>query len=157
MVVPIQITGMGKARNIMTGYTRTIPNAANNAAYLISKRLAKEMRLEAAKRKHVTTGYLAGKGIHEKKLAKGVWAVVAPYYLPFLEKGTRPHWIPRKRITELWAKKHGMTFYWFRNIVAKYGTRPHPFTSFVIHKESRRSKRIAEKEINKAVVRKGKR
>lgn len=146
-----------RVENMVSGLNRNLPKAITRGINKFSERLANELRKEAKLRGHVNTGFLSGpRGTFSRK-KNMIWEIKMPKYITFLEKGTRPHFIPRKFITELWARKHNMSFGTFRHIVATKGTKPHPFTQFVINKEIRRLKKTVEKEMNKTIRSKGRR
>lgn len=147
-----------QAQNMLTGMHRNLPKAMGRGMNKFTERVARKIREEAKARGHYTTGYLSGKkGTHADKIAKNVWAVKMPYYDTYLEKGTSPHFIPRNRVTELWAKRHGMSFSKFKWIVATRGTKPHPFTSHVLNRELKRLRGTVSKELNKTIKSKGRR
>ncbi len=143
--------------NEVNGLNRNIPKRITRGINKFTERLANQIRLEAIARGHRNTGFLSSeRGTFARKVTKGVWEIKVPKYLIYLEKGTKPHFIPRKFITELWAKRHGMSFGTFRHIVATRGTKPHPFTQHVINREIKRLKPDVEKEIQKTINAKGK-
>lgn len=156
-MVTIQVD-TSRVENMVSGLNRNLPRAITRGINKFTERLADQVRKEAKSRGHVNTGFLSSpRGTFARKRKQGVWEVKVPKYLKYVEKGTRPHVIPRKSITERWAKKHGMSFSLFRLIVAGRGTKPHPFTQFVINKEIKRLKRTVEKEMNKTIRSKGRR
>ena len=154
MAITIQVHTQ-KVENMASGLNRNLPKAITRGINKFTERLANEIRKEAKLRGHKNTGFLSSpRGTFVRK-KQGIWEVKMPKYITFLEKGTRPHFIPRKFITELWARKHGMSFGTFRAIVAKKGTKPHPFTQSVVNREVRRLKKTVEKEMNKTIRSKG--
>ena len=157
MVMTIQVDTT-KVRNMVSGLNRNLPRAVDRGLNKFTERLANQIRIEAKSRRHVNTGFLSSKrGTISSRKARSKYEIKMPKYTVFLERGTRPHFIPRKFITERWAKKHGMSFETFRHIVATKGTKPHPFTQFVINREIKRLKRTVEKEMNKTIRSKGRR
>ena len=146
-----------RVENMVSGLNRNLPKAITRGINKFSERLANEIRKEAKLRGHVNTGFLSSpRGTFSRKKGE-IWEIKMPAYITYLEKGTKPHFIPRKFITELWARKHNMSFDTFKFIVSNRGTKPHPFTQFVINKEIRRLKKTVEKEVNKTIRSKGKR
>ena len=155
-MVTIQIETR-RVENMVSGLNRNLPKAITRGINKFTERLANQIRKEARVRKHFNTGFLSSpRGTFARKKGK-VWEIKMPKYTIFLESGTRPHFIPRKFITELWARKHNMSFGTFKHIVSTQGTKPHPFTQLVINREIRRLKKTVEKEMNKTIKSKGKR
>ncbi len=155
-MVAIQINA-DQVINDVNGLHRNIPKRITKGINKFSERLANQIRMEAKARGHINTGFLSSpRGTFSRKVKKGIWEIKVPKYLVFVEKGTRPHFIPRKGITELWAKRHGMSFGTFKHIVATRGTKAHPFTQSVINRELKRLKPTVEKEVNKTIKSKGK-
>ncbi len=156
MVAYITVEGIGRVQKAMTGYARRIPKAGRRGVWLFANHLSKALRMTAKARGHKTTGYLSSeKGTHPRKLDKDTWAIMMPYYTHYLEKGTKRHWIPRMYKTQLWARKHGMSFAMMRAGISGQGTKPHPFTAFVINRETKNLKREVEKQINDAIKKGG--
>lgn len=156
MVAYIKIEGIGRVTKNMTGYARRIPKSAIRGMSLFSDNLAVALRKEAKAKGHNTTGYLSSKrGTRSVKLNKDTWAIKMPYYTKYLEEGTSPHFIPRTGKTQLWARKHGMSFALMRAIISGKGTDAHPFTARVIRGQIANLKPTVEKQINNAIRKKG--
>lgn len=131
MVFTIEVKGMERLRSSFNNYAVKIPKFARRGTWLFANHLAARLR-ESAPRG--ATGFMKSKkGTHVKGTKKSnEWQIVMPFYTRYLESGTRPHWIPRMSKTANWARKHGMTFYYFKNLVAAKGTVGHPFTQRVV-------------------------
>ena len=154
-MISIEIKGLESVKKTLTGYSRRLPKAGKRGVWLFANQLAEALRNEAKARGHNTTGYLSSKkGTRAVKLKDGEYGIKMPYYIEHLEKGTSSHFIPRMYKTELWAKKHGMSFSMMRAVISGQGTKPHPFTAYVINKEVKKLKRTVEKQINH-VIKKG--
>lgn len=155
-MIYIEVKGLEKVRKTLTGYTRKIPKASRRGIYLFTNHLAAALRAEAKAKGHNTTGYLSSpKGTRAVKLDKNSWAIKMPYYTEYLERGTPKHWIPRMYKTQLWARKHGMTFSYMRSHIGAFGTDPHPFTASVINREVKALKPTVEKQINDVIKKAG--
>lgn len=152
MVFTIKVEGIGRVQKTFTGFTRKIPKAGRRGVWLFTNRLAAELRKEAIARGHKSSGYLSSKkGTFARKRDKDSWEVKMPFYTKYLEKGTKPHFIPRKAKTVKWARQRGMSFPMMRAIISDKGTRPHPFTAMVINREVKRLKETVEKQINNSI------
>jgi len=123
--------GMGSLVSSFNKYSVNIPKYAKRGVWLFTNKLAERLRLAAPVG---GSGYMRSKkGTFVKGTQKSsTWQVMMPYYTTYLESGTTPHYIPRMGKTVNWARKHGMTFSYFRSLVAAKGTVGHPFIERVI-------------------------
>ena len=122
---------------------------------LFTHSLASEIRKEAKARGHKNSGYLSSeRGTYAQEMDKDTWVIKMPYYTEFLERGTPKPFIPKTRKTQLWARKHGMSFAMMRYFIGKHGTQAYPFTGTVINREIKRLKETMEKQLNQAIKQK---
>lgn len=146
-----------RAENMLNGLIVNIPKATARGLNRFSASLA--VNLRKASLRHKFSGYLSSeRGIHSVRLAEGTYGIKVPYYLHFLEEGTRPHFIPRVGKTQRWATKHGMSFYFMKSTIAKSGTKAYPFVQAVVNSSVKRLiHRTVERELNNTVQSKGRR
>jgi hypothetical protein len=144
-----------KVRNMITGLRINIPKAIARGCDKAVKRIAKSFR-EYIDSHHGFTGELSS-GTYSKRLNKNVWAVLSLDYFKYLEKGSRPHFVPKTPKLVAWANTHGFTFKELKKQIARYGTRAYKFSDPIILKEISNTKMKVEKEINRTVRSKGKR
>lgn len=149
MVLYIKVNSRSVQKNL-TGFARRLPKYIDRGMWLFTNHLAGALRKEAKTKGHNTTGYLSSeKGTRAIKIGKENYGINMPYYTKHLEDGTSAHQIPRSWKTELWAKKHGMSFASMRRRIAARGTKKHPFTARVIKLEVKKELvKTMNKEIN---------
>ena len=132
----IKVDGLGKVQKSLTGYTRRLPEATKLGSWRATQRLAQRLREAAPKgatrRMSTTKGTKAVK--IDKKKGEDRYGIKMPYYTPFVESGTQPHYVPFRPKIAQWAKMHGMTFHQLWSTIAGKGTEPHPFTAVTIMK-----------------------
>ena len=116
-------------RQFFNSFLANTPRLSSQMARGMATRYKNRLKREI-KANHYASGYLF-RSIRVIRTAKREWSVSAPGYIVPLERGTRPHFIPRKVKAEIWARRHGMTFKTMRAIIADRGTKPHPFTEDV--------------------------
>ena len=150
MVISI-IIDTKEAFSHLTGLQEKIPKAAREGIEKWAKETAVALRKGYPRK---VTGYLSSeKGTHAKKLDKDTWGIKMPSYVWPLEKGSRPHPLPHTWKTEMAARKYGMNFFKLKMLIAKKGTKPHPFTDRVLMAQFPRLKMITEEKINRTIAR----
>lgn len=112
------------ATQYITRVKHRLPKNIRRGAWRFTKFLAEKLSVEAPTGAY---GYLKRTLAVPHRLGANNWVIKAPFYLFHLEKGTRPHWIPKIRKTETWAAKHGMSFSTMRHIIRRKGTRKSKF------------------------------
>jgi len=90
---------------------------------------------------HQVSGDLKKRVTHQiVRTANEIKASIGPhiYYAQYLHEGTKPHWVPISAIKTWVIMKFGITgkeairrAYAIRHVIAKKGTKPHPFLKFV--------------------------
>ena len=149
--------GTHKAENMLNGLIVNIPKATARGLNRFSASMA--VKLRKASLRHKFSGYMSSeRGIHSVRLEDGAYAIKAPYYLTFIEEGTRPHYIPRTGKTERWAARHGMSFWAMRKSIATRSKeeRAYPFVNAVMQSSVKKLiGRIVEKELNNTIRSKG--
>ena len=145
----IEVKGLKELKKSFDNYVVKIPKGGRRGVWLFANKVAKRLREAAPKG---ASGYMKSKkGTHVKKVDKDEWNIVMPFYTEFVEKGTTPHWIPRRAKTTAWAKKAGMSFEVMRTIIASKETKPHPFTAMVIQATLNDLAPTVDKEIRRAI------
>lgn len=142
-------------RNVidMKGYQRTIPTGARRGAWLLTLMLQKELRKEIQNQNLVWRGKLL-KQTKARKLSRNVYGIFMPKYGKQLdEMRTHRVQLKRGRLIYQWAKDKMINPPLGRMIRVKR----HPFIDKPFLKVSRQTKKTVEKEINKAIRRRGKR
>ncbi len=153
----MEFRGLNKVTNMMTGYQTTIPKGARLGTKKIAGNYARTY-LEQMKIARITkwTGrsfnLLRRQITNPVQLDKNSYGVVAPSTLVMLDQ-MKTHWVSLKRGRSItrWAKtKLGKE-------TGGIKVHRHPWITDANRKARRLVKRIAEKEINKKIRRKGKR
>ncbi|KKM53677.1 hypothetical protein LCGC14_1554150 [marine sediment metagenome] len=171
MVIAIQVRGIGKTTQMLDGYTRTIPKAADEGLRKLAKKGVKNLRMSATqagirpwgqgKERSIFRG-----GIFARK-GKGGYNIHITKHGIFMDR-MRPHWVALKRGRDIrkWALEKGIATTAGagarpRVLIYSFPTssvyvRPHPYIQKGFLKTVSQTKRTVEKEINKAIRRKGK-
>lgn len=147
--------GLGSVRRNLSGYARRIPKAGRAGLWNFTQHVAKRLREEAPEG---GTGRMKNiQYTYAKKLDKNSYGIIMPAYTKHLEEGTSPHFIPNTWKTRAWANKKlggfSYPFMTMRAIIAKKGTKAHPFTARVIRTEVKKLKKKVEQKINNAIKR----
>lgn len=133
MIISIKTTGVKELNQSINNYSINIPKFARRGCWLFANHLADRLRHSAPRG---VTGYIRSeKGTHVKGTQQSNnWQVVMPYYVRELEQGLDAGTVIKRTVkAEMWArKKLGRSFNFFRDLVRKKGTIPHPFTEAVI-------------------------
>lgn len=145
-----------RVENMISGYTRTIPEATDRGVYNLAKYGVKTI-LDSAKEAGIN--YWGG-GKRElfsqtryQKTKKGEYVIKMPIHGVYLDR-MRPHWVSLKRgrLITKWAQSKPN----LRHLVGgAIIVRKHPFIAKGVTKIVNKAKGIVENEINKAVRRKG--
>lgn len=154
-----------KVINMLTGYTRTIPQGGNEGIRKVAEYGTFALKDEAIKANIKPWRGVLNRSIRAVKKSKSSWVIKMAKHGVYLDS-MRPHWVSLKRgrlITQ-WAKDRGI----IANVSGGYGevwmypvnkrsvyVRPHPFIAHAVTRMNRKAKTIVEKEINKAIRRKG--
>ena len=144
-----------KAENMLNGYKRTIPKAADKAAKKIAGMYA-DMYLLSMYKSGIEPwtgqgfGDLLAQSKNPVRLGQGEYGVVVPSYFVALDS-MKPHWVSLKRgrsITQ-WAKaKLGVNS-------GKVFVRPHPWIRSANIRAGMKIRAIAEWEISKTIRARG--
>ena len=142
------------------GYKRTLPAGMRRGAWLSTQRMQKAIRQEIRKKKLIWRGKLLKK-TQARKISKNIFGIAMPYYGPYLDS-MRTHWVALKRgrLITRWAedrrKEKGLFLKSEGQSASKaIRVKKHPFIDKPVTKVERKTKRIVEKEINKAIRKKG--
>ena len=137
------------AINMLEGYQKTIPAGARRGVWNVTRRLQKELRAEVLNQGLIWRGKLL-KSIQARKLSENVYGIFMPKYGEYLDS-MPTHWVSlrRGRLITRWAmdklgKKAGAI-----------QVHAHPFIQKPLMKVRRQAKGIVEKEINRAIRKKG--
>ena len=159
MVIVVQIDTR-QMQNMLTGFKRNLPKAANRALFNSARlggRFLKEEAL-AAGIKHWGGGkrQLFSKQTTGKRLSPGVYVTVMPRHGRTLDEGNYWVTLKRGRLVTKWAKDRGL----IPNKVGVGGSifvKPHPFIRAAVTRMVKASRKIINREIKKTERRKGKR
>lgn len=169
MVISIQIDTKGVTQ-MLDNYTRTIPKAADKGMRKLAKKGVENLRMSAlqagikpwgkGKERSIFKG-----GIFARKGKRGYNIHITKHGI-FMDRMS-PHWVALKRGRDIrrWALDKGIATTagrGLRPLVTIYPfpttsvyVRPHPYIQRGFLKTVQQAKRTVEKEINKAIRRKG--
>lgn len=108
---------------------------------------------DARKNSPVNTGMLRASILPEVAISGSeVTGVVGSNvkYAPFMEYGTRPHWVPIAAL-EVWARRHGMKAFLVARAIARKGLKPRKFLTNAFNDNRDRIVRIFDKAVNRIV------
>ncbi len=153
MVIDIKIDAKNVTQ-MLQGYQETLPKGARRGVWLLTLRMQKELRKEIRNQGLIWRGKLL-KETRARKLTKDSYGIFMPLYGKQLdEMRTHAVQLRRGKLITKWAQDK------MPNPPAAGGyitVRKHPFIDAPFNKVVRQTKKIVEKEINKAIRRKGKR
>ena len=130
----IQVTVQVKGLDQTLKRWGKLPVEAQNASRELLNSWGSEITRLAKYKSPVDTGRLRSSIGYEVSIsATSAYATAGPTvkYAPPVEYGSRPHWPPSGAL-QPWARRHGFPMgargdWLLRSIIAKRGTKPHPF------------------------------
>lgn len=161
MVIDIRVDTKNVMR-MLDGYTRTIPTGARRGAWLVALKMQGELRKEIQLQKLIWRGKLLEQ-TRARKISKNVYGVFMPFYGKDLDE-RKPHFERTKgKLLQQWVKDKfgtkritGLSKVNKKTGIGKVYVTRHPFIDKPFLKVSKKAKKIVQREINRAIRRKGK-
>ena len=144
------------------GWSETIPTGARRGTWLSMLNMQKEIRNEIRIQNLIWTGKLL-KDTRAKKISKNIFGIFMPFYGPMLDR-MEPHpvWLKRGRMITQWAKDKGVHGFVMKKLSAQTGQTER---GVIVHGRqfidkpfliaSKRVRKTVEREVNKAIRRRG--
>ena len=143
-----------KVTNMISGYTRTIPEGLDKGLWNLAQYGAKAVKLagEEAGLEHWGGGgrQLFSRQTRAEKVAKFVYVIKMPIHGVYLDR-MRKHFVEFKkgRLITKWARDRGLSH------LPGVWVKRHPFINAGVRKIQARTREIVQKEVNKKVRREG--